>query len=1235
MSAGAGRGGVLRSFFWAGAESGLGMILSIGSLLGIARLIGVEEFGLGTLAYGFVVLASIAAMTLLHDVVVQRAELSNAHRVAAFKGSILIGLALGGLCIALAPLFAWLYEQPRLGWLMVGLAPAVLLDAVGGPFLALRRRALDFKGAARALLTGKLAGLCVGVTAAVMGAGAWAIVLQQLANSVVTATALVGGGGPLPRGPFSWHAFKDLIRFTSKLVASQVLQHGSERVFLAYVGYTLGVSAAGYWSLATRLVENITGIVGASLYQVGLAHFSPLQHDLPQLRRSMDAWLGWLGLGMVAFIAAGLLVAEPGIAVLLGPDWQPAAPAVAVMLVTTLLLLRRVLPSSALISSGRPEAPVRAQLVENLIAIPLLLVSQAPNVTVVAAIRLLRAIVGNFVVQTQLRRYLHVPLRHDFTVLAGQIATGSAAVAVGWWGINLLSGLGLAPLLAAVIAAVVAAAICIAVGMMLRPGLYHQLTDVLGRLRPAPEPETGTTGEEFAAEPAPAPTTMPEPKAERVASMAIILGALATAGWAQPASAAPPAVPGPMACAAASGQPAIHVAVTGDDRWSGRSPSAVAGRSDGPKRSLEGALAALAGSEIRTIRVGAGDYFIASALTVGGDLSGLAIIAEPGTRPVLHGGLDLRGVIWRAERDGTLSTAIDTRPGILDLHVDGRRQTQARWPDPGADPLRSGWLFADAATSGHEALQVRAGDWQALAAHPATHLHVVDARQWTSNNAAIAGLDPADRMIRLIDNPRWHELGPGSRFYLYGTPALIDRPGEWAWDGRDGRLHYRPAVTAQAGSMVVGATTDTLIRVSDASDVLIAGLELRDGSPHGGDRGPPWFQRGGGAIRVERSNAVTICDNLIENVGVGIRLSGVRGAAIHGNRVRRTASNGIFVDTAGPGSPSSDILILDNDIALAGQTFIESGGIIAYGLQRGVIARNLVQDTAQMGIVSGQIEGNGSDPTNGVRIALNIVRRANLASADGGGIKLFAAVQQAPFDTVIEDNWVDAMGQTMSRPDGSFFGPEERVAGAWPQPVSAGIYFDWRVSGATVRHNLVTDGWTGILLTNAANNLITGNVVWGGVGAAVALANWTEQDRGGQGGWRMVGNQISDNLFARTRAKSNAVDIWDPQTGEPAARFSGNVYAGPAATDATFLAQPAGRFGLLGARSPLPVWQKSRWSGGGEQMLASPTAAETKVMTMTATALPPLAVITAIAQRAGVTIRPALLDIAAQAWQGR
>ncbi|MGG7577594.1 right-handed parallel beta-helix repeat-containing protein [Rhizobium sp. Nf11,1] len=616
----------------------------------------------------------------------------------------------------------------------------------------------------------------------------------------------------------------------------------------------------------------------------------------------------------------------------------------------------------------------------------------------------------------------------------------------------------------------------------------------------------------------------------------------------------------------------FYVSPDGKDGWSGRLPKPNPQHTDGPFVSIERAqdAARKKGGE-NTIALGGGDYYLSEPIVFDARDAGLVITARCNEAPVLHGGPLVRN--WTAQADGRWTASLKLPPGraVGDLFVKGALQTQARFPNApfDGDP-RKGWLFAAKCTEdddiwhGNTRFCFHAGDLPISKNTAGLVAHIVGGfspgSQWGSDTLPVVSIDTGNRTIN-TRGTAYFFTAEGSRYFLAGAAALLDAAGEWWYDRAKEQLVYIPTDGLPISSTAVAGILPTFFRLDGADGMVVSGLQFRDGDPRGsGKFGTD--TRSFGAIRLDRADGVRLLGNSIDNVGVGIHVSESKDVLIAGNVIADVAGNGIYVGTTyGTFLKSHGATILSNHIHDIGRVYFETAGIWFQAADNVRIAHNLIENAAQFGIAGGSLWGD-QDAVHDAIIEHNVVRNANQQTADGGAIKMMGE-QTDPLNSSIRYNLVTGTGQLMNRVDGTFWPPGYENTSEWPSPISWAIYTDGKASGVRIEGNTLSDNISAIGINGGWSNLVTGNIITGGSGAAFRVDDGT--GRGWHPPWAGP-NRIEDNIVSVDSGNGLAAYIYVPDHKLGSVQFARNRYNGNL-NDKSFRIHPeimpSGEFGSL------------------------------------------------------------------------
>lgn len=594
----------------------------------------------------------------------------------------------------------------------------------------------------------------------------------------------------------------------------------------------------------------------------------------------------------------------------------------------------------------------------------------------------------------------------------------------------------------------------------------------------------------------------------------------------------------------------FHVSPVGDDNWSGLLPAANAQRNDGPFASIERARDAArrkGGQSI--IAMGSGDYYLARPIVFDARDAGLIITARCNETPVLHGGPLLRN--WTEQADGrwTAPLRLPSGEGVGDLFVNGTRQTGARFPNAPVDgDPRKGWLFAAKCEppigpwQGNTRFCFHPGDLPALGNATLLTADIVGGfqpgSQWGNDTLPVVSIDAVNRTVD-TKGTSYFFTAEGSRYFLSGTEALLDAPGEWWYNPAIRQIRYIAADRSFPDAIVVAGVLPTFFRLAGADGMTVSGLQFRDGAPQGsGKLGTD--TRGFGAIRIEGTNRVKLLGNVIENIGVGIHVTESQDVLIAGNAIGNAAGNGIYVGTTyGSFGKSNGARILSNHIHDVGQVYYETAGISFQATDDIRIAYNLIENLAQFGIGGGSAWGL-QDAVHDAVIEHNVIRNANQRTADGGAIKLMGE-QGDPLNSIISYNLVTGTGHLMNRADGTFWPARYDNIDEWPTPISWAIYTDGKASGVRIERNTLSDNVSAIGINGGWSNLVTGNLISHGSGVVFRVDDAT--GRGWHPQWALP-NRIEENVVSVDSESGIVTSVNAPDHGLGFVHFARNRYSG-------------------------------------------------------------------------------------------
>ncbi len=315
------RSGVL----WTMGGQWSGYMLQIVTTIVLSRLLTPFQVGLFGLALTMTVFAQQFGNLGLSQAVIQRETITQRQLNALFWVNAGAGVVLAVVVAALAPVLAWFYGEPLLTPITAGLAVTYLITGLAVQPSALLARQLSFKALALRTSVARFVAAVAAIVAAVAGAGAWSLVVQQIALAAATCVMVWIAVDWRPSRPGGLREALPLIRFGAGFTTGEILNTLSRNADNILIGRFVGAAALGFYTRAYALlmlpVRQLKTPLGTALQPM----LAALRTEPVRYRRLYcGAISGLCHLGMPALA----LLAVPAyqlIHTLLGARWVPAA----------------------------------------------------------------------------------------------------------------------------------------------------------------------------------------------------------------------------------------------------------------------------------------------------------------------------------------------------------------------------------------------------------------------------------------------------------------------------------------------------------------------------------------------------------------------------------------------------------------------------------------------------------------------------------------------------------------------------------------------------------------------------------------------------------------------------------------------------------------------------------------------------------------------------------------------
>jgi PST family polysaccharide transporter len=339
------RGGLARL-----CAQGASFILRLLSLMVLARLLEPKDFGLVGMVTAFTGVLSLFRDFGLSTAAVQRTTVTDEQISTLFWINLLVGALLALLSVALAPVIASFYHEPRLVGVTAVLAAGFLFNAAGVQHSALLQRQMRFTAMAVINTVGLIVGSVIAIAGAMAGYGYWALVAMTVTSPLIATIGFWLVAAWVPGMPQRRAGIRSMMHFGGTITLNGLVAYIAYNFEKVLLGRFWGADSIGIYGRAYQLVSIPTDNLNSAVGEVAFSALSRVQDDAKRFRSYfLKGYSLVLAMTVPATVACTLFGTDV-VFVVLGPKWSEAVP-IFRLLAPTILIFALINPLGWLLYS--------------------------------------------------------------------------------------------------------------------------------------------------------------------------------------------------------------------------------------------------------------------------------------------------------------------------------------------------------------------------------------------------------------------------------------------------------------------------------------------------------------------------------------------------------------------------------------------------------------------------------------------------------------------------------------------------------------------------------------------------------------------------------------------------------------------------------------------------------------------------------------------------------------------
>lgn len=388
---------ILSSLFWKFAErigaQGVNLIVSIV----LARILAPEDYGIVALVTIFITISNVFIETGLPTALIQKKDADDLDFSSVFYCNIIMSVIIYIIIFFASPFIAHFYNNEQLSPVLRVLAITVLIAGLKSVQNAYVSRKMIFKKFFICTSIGTIGSAILGIYMAYKGFGVWALVAQQLTNTIVDTVMLWITVKWRPIAKFSFYRLKQLFKFGWKMLCSGLIDAIYNELYGLAIGKIYKPEQLAYYNRANQFPKVITVNIDGSISSVMLPALSNEQDNKEKLKNMMRRAIKTSSFLLFPMMFGLAAVTEPLIKIILTDKWLPAVPLMQLLCFSYMLWPIHTINLQAISAMGKSDIFLKLEIIKKIIGVIALVISIPFGIKFMVVMKIVTSIISSFI----------------------------------------------------------------------------------------------------------------------------------------------------------------------------------------------------------------------------------------------------------------------------------------------------------------------------------------------------------------------------------------------------------------------------------------------------------------------------------------------------------------------------------------------------------------------------------------------------------------------------------------------------------------------------------------------------------------------------------------------------------------------------------------------------------------------------------------------------------------------
>lgn len=388
---------IASNFIWRFAERCGAQLVSFLVSVVLARILAPEDYGTIALVTVFTAILQVFVDSGLGTALIQKKDADDLDFSSVFYFNFAMCLVLYAGMFIVAPYIAIFYEDMTLTPVIRVLSLTIVISGVKGIQQAYVSRNMLFKRFFFSTIGGTIFSAFLGIGLAFSGYGVWALVAQQLSNTMIDTLILWITVKWRPQKEFSLKRLRTLFSYGWKLLASSLLDTVYNNLQNLIIGKMYSSADLAYYNQGDKFPKIIVTNINTSIDSVLLPTMSNEQDDRKRIKSMTRRAIKTSTYVMAPLMMGLAFCAESIVKIVLTDKWLPCVPFLRLFCISYMFWPVHTANLNAIKAMGRSDWFLKLEIVKKIVGLFFLLSSMWFGVMAMAYSLLLSSILSQVI----------------------------------------------------------------------------------------------------------------------------------------------------------------------------------------------------------------------------------------------------------------------------------------------------------------------------------------------------------------------------------------------------------------------------------------------------------------------------------------------------------------------------------------------------------------------------------------------------------------------------------------------------------------------------------------------------------------------------------------------------------------------------------------------------------------------------------------------------------------------